>query len=158
MSTFGRTSVQSVGRSIKVTADGRPEMKAAGVTLDWALVAAVTGADVTLEDGVVVKIGEKYVRYGQLLTKVTTGGKYGPYDPAAADGRQTLARGNAYLVLMTVKENDLRSDHPPVMDGGRVFKDRLLATTGAASLAAGPTFANLETLFPRITYVAETPI
>jgi hypothetical protein len=39
-----------------------------------------------------------------------------------------------------------------VLEGGLVWKARLLATTGAASLAAGPTFANLEAALPRLRY------
>ncbi|WP_406324131.1 head decoration protein [Streptomyces niveus] len=31
-----------------------------------------------------------YIKSGIPLGKVTTGGKYGPYDDAASDGRQTL--------------------------------------------------------------------
>jgi len=155
MSTFGRSIIQQVGRSIKLTADGQPEAKAAGVTVDWTTVTAISGSDVTYEDGVIVKVGEKALRYGQLLTKITASGLYGPHDPAAADGRQTLTKGAAFLVNHTMKENDRNSDHPEVIYGGLVFKDRLIATTGAASLAAGPTFTNLEALFPRLAYVAE---
>lgn len=32
-----------------------------------------------------------YVKSGIPLGKITTGGKYGPYDDAATDGRQTLS-------------------------------------------------------------------
>lgn len=157
MASYGPQTLQTVGRSIRLQADGRGEMKHIGVTVDWATVAAVAGADVALEDGITVLIGEKYLRYGQLLTKITATGKYGPYDPAAGDGREVLARGDAFLVDVTVKERDYASDHPPVLYGGDVWRARLIATTGAASLAAGPTFANLETLFPRLQYVNEVP-
>lgn len=268
MATFGRELLDNVGGSIQLTADGRPEFKAGGITFDWEKVDAVTGTDVTYEDGVLVRVGEKAVRYGQVVTLIgeaevqtatwtggptagsaivtlpadgafpaesTTGiafnataaafqaalealsrigpngasvaragagsagdpyvytitfarrlgnvpqltathtftggttptatmatttagvgtGKYGPYDSAATDGRQTLTRGNCFLVNHTVKELDAKSDHPPVLDGGRVFKDRIIATTGTASLADGPTFTNLEAAFPRLSYVAD---
>lgn len=270
MSTFGRQSILTVGRSVRLSADGRPEVKHAGVTIDWSTVAAVSGAAVTLPDGVVVQVGEKYLRYGQLVTAIgvaevqtveftggptagsavitlpavgaeaaqsvtvgatasaasfqaslqalsrigpngatvarsgagsaadpyvytvtfsrqlgnvpeftstntftggttpsvthgtTTsgsdaGGKYGPYDPGASDGRQTLSRGFCFLVNETVKENDLHSDHPPAVYGGLVWKDRLVATSGTHTLAAGPTYTELEAAFPRIAYVAESP-
>lgn len=156
MPTYGQELRENVGGSIQLTADGQPQMKAGGVSIDWSTVAAVAGADVTYEDGVLVRIGEKALRYGQVITKITASGKYGPYDPAAGDGRQTLARGDAYLINQTVKETDLHSDHPQAMDGGRVFKSRIIQSGGAAaSLAAGPTLANLETTFPRIAYVPD---
>jgi hypothetical protein len=85
-----------------------------------------------------------------VITNVVTtaggalGGMYGPYDPAATDGRQTLTKGRVFVVNETIRELDHASNHPPVIDGGRVFKSRLLATIGTHSLAAGPTFAELE--------------
>jgi hypothetical protein len=160
MSTYGRATIGTVGNSIQLTADGQPEMKVGGVSIDWATVAAVSGSDVTLEDGVTVLIGEKYIRYGQVLCKITASGKYGPWDNAtpATDGRQLLVRGNCFLANQTVKENDHASDHVPVLDGGRVFKDRILQTgAGAHTLAGGPTLAEFEAAFPRISYVGETP-
>lgn len=152
MSTFGRTTLEQLGRSIQVSSDGFPEFKTAGVTIDWATVAAVAGSDVTWLDNFVVKVGEKALRYGQVITKITASGKYGPYDPAAVDGRQTLARGSAYVLNESYKEDDTASDHPPgAFDGGHVFLDRILHSGGgAASLAAGPTEANLLTTFPRL--------
>lgn len=88
------------------------------------------------------------------------GGKYGPYDPNATDGRQTLSRGNCFINNRTVKEHgaiaDLNigqaSDHPQVFDGGTVWKERILMTTGTHSLAAGPTVTEFEAAFPRIAY------
>lgn len=88
------------------------------------------------------------------------GGKYGPYDPNATDGRQTLSRGNCFINNRTVKEHGLidgvstnmATDHPQVFDGGTVWKERVLMTTGAHSLAAGPTVTEFEAAFPRIAY------
>lgn len=153
----GRTVVESTGRSIQVTADGSPEFKHGGVTIDWSTVAAVAGADVTLKDGVVVKIGEKYLRYGQVIKKITASGKYGPYDPAAADGREVAPiRGEDYILNETMKEDDIGSDHPAALEGGRVFLGRIIQSgVGAASLAAGPTLANLLAGFPRLLLVKE---
>lgn len=74
----------------------------------------------------------------------TSGGKYGPFDSAASDGRQTLTKGNVYVLNETIREVDHTSAHPPVIYGGKIFKQRLLCTVGTHSLAAGPTFAELE--------------
>jgi hypothetical protein len=155
MATFGRTIFENVGRSIQLTADGRPETKVAGVSIDWSLVTAVSGSDATYLDGVVVKVGEKALRYGQVLCKVTASGKYGPYDFAAADGRQTLAPGDVYVVNETTREDEAASDHPPVLFGGIVFKSRLIATAGTHSLANGPTYTELLAALPRLQLVNE---
>src|SRR4051812_34224319 len=57
----------------RVSSDGSPLVKTAGVSLDWATVAAVASNDVTLNDGSVIKVGAKYLRYGQVITKITSG-------------------------------------------------------------------------------------
>ena len=158
MTTYGRKVLAQTGRIVQITSDGKPEWKSVGITIDWATVTAVSGADLTLADDTVVKIGAKALRFGTVLTRITATGKFGPYDSAAADGRQLLARGNVFLLNETTFEvppigfGAAPSDHPGVIEGGRVFKDRLLATTGTASLAAGPTFATLEAVLPRISY------
>jgi hypothetical protein len=155
MSTFGQTTLATIGRTPKVTADGCPEMKVAGVTIDWSTVAAVAGADVVLSDGLTVYIGEKYLRYGQVLCRITATSKYGPYDFAAVDGRQLLAPGECFVLNETVKENDRASDHPPVLCGGKVWKDRLIATAGTHSLANGPTYTELLTAIPRLQFLLQ---
>lgn len=156
MSSFGQTTLTTVGRSPKVSADGEPECKQIGVTIDWSLIAAVTGSDVVLDDGVTIKIGEKYLRYGQVICQVTAGGKYGPYDFAAADGRQTPANGTTFVLNSTVKENDRASDHAGVaIYGGPVWKARLIATAGTHSLAAGPTYTELLAACPRLQLVVD---
>jgi hypothetical protein len=262
-STYGRTVLETVGASIQVSADHAPEWKGLGLTVDWATV-AVAGADVNLEDGFFCPAGEKYIRYGQVLCRMTlqpaqtitvtgtpTGGTftvtgtrpdtgavttatvaynaavagtqtamdtifgagntlvtgagalpgnvhtvtfqgalinyavpvmttnstgfiggsaptataaivnaggnfgwYGPYDPAATDGRQTLVRGDCYIANHSVREQgDPTSNHVPALRGGLLWRQRLLITTGAASLAAGPTVTAFEAAFPRVAYV-----
>lgn len=42
--------------------------------------------------------GRRLLREGTLLCKITASGKYGPYDPDASDGRETVARGSAYVL------------------------------------------------------------
>jgi hypothetical protein len=263
-STYGRTVLEAIGASIQVSADHAPEWKGLGLTVDWTTV-AVTGVDVNLEDGFFCPAGEKFIRYGQVLTRITnqpsqtitvtgvptggtftvtgtrpdtgavttatiaynaavagtqtamdtifgagntlvsgagalpgnvhtvtfqgaliyyavplmttnsaglTGGTtpaataaivnaggnygwYGPYDPAATDGRQTLVRGYCYIANHSVREQgDPTSNHVPAVRGGMCWKARILMTTGAASLAAGPTVTAFEAAFPRVAYVA----
>jgi hypothetical protein len=157
MSTFGQSTVETTGRTIQVTADGRPEFKHAGLTVDWATVTAISGSDVTYLDGVTVKVGEKALRYGQVLVPITASGKYGPYDPAAGDGREAdPARDTTYIVNETVREDDANSDHPAALCGGLCFKGRIIQSgVGAASLAAGPTLAKLQAALPRLQLVTE---
>lgn len=275
MSSYGRRQVAQVGMSVDVSADGRPESKQGGITLDWQTVDAATQA-ATLSDGVQIAVGDLYLRYGQVLTKITnpatavvtingsptggtftvsvttyttandangnpvttantqttagvaynasaatlqtairglsnvggtlatvtgsaggpytitfdaslgqvavasdgtslTGGssptattatsafggdvgKYGPYDPSALDGRQTLTIGSCFVLRKTIKFNDLYSDHPEVLYGGLVFKDRIIQSgTATHTLAAGPTFAELIAALPRLAFVTESP-
>lgn len=253
---------------MQVTADGRPLAKLIGMTIDWSTVAAV-GSDTTLEDGIVIKAGEKYLRYGQVVTAIgvaevqtvtftggptagstvltlpaagndaaeaaaaiafnasaatfqatleamdrigpggvsvtrsgagsngdpyiytvtfdrlkgnvpqftsthsftggttpttthgtttagsDTGNKYGPYDSGASDGRQTIARDTTFIMNHTVRELDIASDHAgEAIYGGQMWKPRIIATAGSASLAAGPTWANLQTALPMMQLVS----
>jgi hypothetical protein len=68
--SFGTRSLGTLASRLKVSADGRPEAKIGGVTIDWSTVVAVSGSDVTLIDGVLVAVGEKYLRYGQVITRI----------------------------------------------------------------------------------------
>jgi hypothetical protein len=154
--TFGRNVVETAGRSIQVSADGRPEFKAAGITVDWSTVAAVAGSDVTWLDGVIVHVGEKGLRYGQVMCLITATGLYGPYDPGAADGRQLLVVGSIFIVNESMLENELNSNHPPVFDGGLVYLNRVLQSGVAAhTLVGGPTLAELLAAFPRLRLVRD---
>lgn len=260
---YGRQVLTQTGRDVAVLADLQDaQFKVGGITVDWSVVAAAVAAS-TLPDQTPIAIGDKFLRFGQIMTKITQsevqtvdlsgaddptggtwdmtilgetltgiaynvsaadlqtliqginhpyagrvtvskagfvytitfptdagnvavittvstsltgagvetitvltttsgaagGGKYGPYDPTATDGRQTLSRGNCFILNRTVKEKGFISslqtqetDHPQVFDGGTVWKPRILMTTGAHSLAAGPTVTEFETAFPRIAY------
>lgn len=149
MSSFGQVSEGSAGRSIQAACNGNLESKAGGVTVDWSTVAASGGAG-TLPDNVPYAIGDKYLRYGQVLTEITASGKYGPYDSAASDGREVLTRGKCHIVNETVFENDAKSDHPPTFEGGHAWRNRLIVHATVASLANGPTLATFLTAFPRV--------
>jgi hypothetical protein len=93
------------------------------------------------------------VTVGATISAGANSGMYGPYDTAATDGRQTLARGSFYWLNESVIVGDTLSNHPGVIEGGLVWKDRLIATTGTHSLILGPTFAEFEPLMPGINYV-----
>lgn len=93
------------------------------------------------------------VTISATITAGSNSGMYGPYDNTATDGRQTLARGAFYWLNASVLEQDTISNHPGVIEAGLVFRDRLIATTGTASLTNGPTFAAWEPLMPGIRYV-----
>lgn len=265
MADYGRQIIGNTGIPVFVEADGQGEYSPIGITLDWTTVVA-PGADVlVMPQGLTVKAGQKYLQFGQILTRITntpvqtltltgaTGGTftlngyrtdtgvnvttgalaynittaallaalqaptmfgptpitvtgtpgasyvitsplslmtvngaaltgttptaalvlttavgnygyYGPYDPTASDGRQTLTRGQVKILNNIVLQNgimgnvtNLASNHPGVLIGGCVWKARLIATLGTASLAAGPTFAALEAVMPRLTYAGSFP-
>lgn len=256
---YGRNVIGSTGAPIMVAAAEDTIWQPIGVSIDWSLVTAV-GADVTSPEGFIVKNGSKWLRYGQVLCKVTTlpaqtatitgtpaggtftlsgtrpdtggysttaaipynetaanvqaalvaafpgysftvsgsaggpytitsplgqltatgaftggtspaiatavtvaganAGKYGPYDFAATDGRQTVARGNVCILNQSVMElgvlqfmSQSSTNHPGCLVGGLVWRERIIATTGTHSLAAGPTFTELEAALPTLRYV-----
>lgn len=78
-------------------------------------------------------------------TAGTGNGKYGPIDTTATDGRQTMTRGEAYILNETVVKSDIGSDNPAVFEGGLTWQDRLLV-----GVLNGPTIANFLTAFPAI--------
>lgn len=166
---FGRTSLaQNSVFPTRVSTDGSPVYKTGGVTIDWSTVAAASG-DVTLGDGSIIKDGNKYLRYGQVICRIGSpgtgevSGGYGPYDPLATDGRQTLTQGRCFIVDQTVLRypsgaantgaaNDIIGG---VLEGGSVWRNRLLCTGGAHSLAAGPTETELLAAFPGLFVVRD---
>lgn len=156
MSSFGRSIFDSAGKSIQVTADGKPECKQGGITVDWALVGA-QGSDVTWLDGVVVAAGEKGLRYGQIMCLVTASNLYAPYDPAAANGQQLLIVGKTFILNESMRQDEVASDHPVAIYGGLCFLNRILQSGVAThTLALGPTLAELLAVFPRLQPVTET--
>ncbi len=152
MSTYGTRTTDTIGRAVRVSADGCPRRKAGGLSIDWDTVAAVA-EETALADGTLVKAGDKYLRYGQIVTRITASGRFGPADTAAADGREIVTgavRGDAFIVDETVLRSQSASDHPAVLDGGLVFKGRILMGG-----AGQPTEAQVEAMFPGITFVTD---
>src|SRR4051812_41937316 len=132
-STYGRQELGTVGRSIQVIASDffDASWKPFGITVDWDTVDALTD-DVTLLGGTTILKGQKYIPLGTVMVEMDSG-YYGPFDDGANDGRDTLARGKAYILNEDVTENVAgfgivqgnASKHPGVFDGGLVFKGRL---------------------------------
>lgn len=92
-------------------------------------------------------------------------GKYGPYDPAASDGRQTLTPGQCCILNTTCLQSGIlgtfttiATDHPGAIQGGMVWLNRIIATLGTHSLALGPTHAELRAAFPRLTFADAPPL
>jgi hypothetical protein len=115
-----------------------------------ALVANATGLTGGTAPGVTIAV----------TTAGTATGKFGPYDFAATDGRQTLTRGNVGIINRTILLSGVNNlynlrdtDHVGLLVGGPVFRGRLIATAGTHSLANGPTFTELEAALPLLEYV-----
>ncbi len=75
---------------------------------------------------------------------------FGPYDPAATDGRQNVNRGDCWIANRThvaggTFQIPLQDDYHTgeCITGGKVWGAKVIATNGTASLAAGPTWASL---------------
>lgn len=174
--SFGQTRTlftERFGRSIQVSADGAPKYKAGGITFDWASVPALANGDatyqgvatvlvngkreVTFEDGVVVKEGEKAVRYGTIVVydstldtpSVVDGDPNGAYRPAT--GADVLVRSQTFIVNETWTEDDSSSNHFGVMDGGRMWRDRVLFGDGTT----GPTIAEVEAAMPLVVWALD---
>lgn len=84
-------------------------------------------------------------------------GGYGPFDPSASDGRQTLSIGKCGLMNVTVIEKGVLgitatdNRNTNLIVGGRVWEARLIQSgVGTHSLAAGPTRAELLAALPRL--------
>lgn len=289
---LGRTVLSITGTALRVSADGSPEYKTGGLTIDWTTVAAAGGNSVLPWDNTPILTGQKYLRFGQCLARIngyavtitisatggtftitvtvgavpgsslvagvitsnnganptqttaaiawnataaqvqaalalltnigtdfggiaraqvsgaaggpytitlakdlgtstitttagaltggggtavvaitnatgSTPGFYGPFDPTATDGRQTLVRGACWVLdeilfqypagtpLLSAANDQIGG----IFDGGRVWKNRVLmafAATGLAhSLVAGPTEAEFNAAFPRISYASD---
>jgi hypothetical protein len=255
---FGRTLLSTNNvLPTRVSADNQPIYKPGGITIDWANTVAAPGSPVTLPDGSVIQAGSKYLRYGQVMTKITlpatdvvtingtptggtftvsavvnggtiqttsaiafnataatlqaalvaltnvgaggaivtgsaggpytitfanalgpvtvtasgaslTGGStptatvaqsapggnlnwFGPYDPAATDGRATLTKGSVFVLDELILQYDAAASVSPentqtgrAIEGGLIFIDRVLQSGVAThTLAAGPTLAEL---------------
>lgn len=160
MPTYGRRKYGTTGHAIRVTADGSPEYKAGGVTVDWTTFGAES-ADRTLSDGTVISTGQRGIELGTVLAKITASGLYGPFSSTATDGRQTLARGSCFIVDETWLQNNPvglgtgATDHPAVLEGGRVFSARLrMGGANPASIGGNqPTRVQVEAAFPRLRFI-----
>jgi hypothetical protein len=163
-SSYGRQVLTpQIGNDLMVLANLDDAIfKPGGVTVDWTTVTAVSGTDVTLTDGNIVRVGQKGLRYGQILCQITASGLYGPYDVADTTlGRGTLVRGKCFILNQTVLENGvmpglptLATNHPPgVFYAGLCWLARLIIGAAAHEIGpAGPTVAAFETAFPQINY------
>lgn len=157
--TFGRHTIGNAsGLPVRVSADGSPEYKPGGVTIDWSTVTAAA-EDTTLGDGTIVPSGGKAMEYGTILVLITASGKYGPYASGASDGRQTLGRGTSYILDETVVQYGQLGvpglvtgtpDHPAVIEGGLVWRDRL--KIDANGTTTKPSVSTFNSAFPRIRY------
>ena len=93
-------------------------------------------------------------------TAGVSSGYYGPFRSDATDGRQTLVRGRCAILNESVTElgplglGGTATDHPPVFDGGKVWRARLNIGGDNPTSIGGlePTVSQFETAFPRVKY------
>jgi hypothetical protein len=156
--TFGRRVLSTTGVPTQVSADGSPEWKVGGITLDWATVTAEV-SDRTLTDGTVIKAGAKGLEYGTILcAKVVpevqtisidaTGGTFTisgnsnttpatAYNASAATVQTNIrALGGSYAnVTVTKVQNRWTLTEQPGTDGGTF--DLRITRNGVSRLIAG---------------------
>lgn len=151
MGTFGTSALETSGRGVMLSADGDPIWKTGGLSIDWSVMLEASG-DTTLADGTVVKDGDFYCPVGTLLTRITASGKFGRYQSGAGDGRQTLTPGSCYFANQTIVKSSLKSDHVPAVEGGRLWKSRVLSSAVSTNPAS---FSTIVAAFPNVTWVGD---
>ncbi len=99
-----------------------------------------TGRPVTLDASKFVQathFPQFYLPSGTALGKVTAGGKYGPYDDTASDGRQVCV---GYTLTATQMKTTTSTPQAVLYEHGRVIVANLPFATGAGAIdAAGQT-------------------
>jgi hypothetical protein len=92
------------------------------------------------------------VKSGTVVVQVSAAGAnqrlYGPFDPAAADGRQTPESGRAFLLLDSHKVSAGRRTSVAGIDHGAVLRNFLPAQVSAA----GRLTAAVEAAMPRVRF------
>jgi hypothetical protein len=144
-------------RGISLTADGQPKAKSGGVTFDWTSVVALAkdtylyssldenGDPIT--DAVAIVAGEKVLPVGSVIIRKAGGDGEFVLAPATIDAAAEGVRGDIFLVNETVLKSDRYSAHPVAIDGGRIFKSRLMvagANGGATTANAGTAFYGVD--------------
>lgn len=152
--SYGQNQIASAGQGQRVLAVPHTgQFKAGGVTIDWDTVDAVSGSAVTLDDETVIPIGEKYIRYGTVISKISATGKYGPADTSENDGREVVTaaqRGSSFILDETVIESVDGDVVGGCLYGGQLFRDHMnIAGTDQ------PTDANVMTMFPQVEFVRD---
>lgn len=151
MGSFGKNTMSKFSFGSSVRASSIPEGVRSGV-IDWNLIPAVS-EDTTFYDNVEVKAGEKCLRYGNVLIRITSEGTsknmFAIYDPEATDGRQRLERNNTFILDETICESD-SDTNPQLFDKGSVFKERLLV--GGDNQ---PTWEDFNRAFPQVSFISD---
>jgi hypothetical protein len=126
--------------------------------------AGAVGVPYITADGTLLTGGTSPTATATLLPASGTAantGYFGPYDPTASDGRQTLTRGECFVLDETFVyqpygtilpgPNEVRGG---AIDGGAIWLQRVIqAGAGTASLAAGPTLSAFLAAFPAFQIV-----
>ena len=102
---------------------------------------------------------------GTTTMDTVNAGRFGPYNSAATDGRQTLTPGDCFVLDATWLDTPtgafpgLGTAHPPVIQGGRVDSSKLVLSTGQgqfplpAGYPAGPSLTALMAACPGLILV-----
>lgn len=118
------TTTDPLSGQINVLASQHMAVKAVGVTVDAATVTADSK-------------GHKYLLNGTILSKIDASGKYGPYDAAATDGRQSIGDTDGIIIHggIDLKDGDVITG---ILLHGSVLEARILNLDAAAKAALSP--------------------
>jgi hypothetical protein len=150
---FGQTTYGANGGGAVLSVNGVVNSIPGGATIDWTT-ALTAATETTLADGRIIPAGVRYLPFGLIMAKITSGGKYGPHQSGVADGRQTLTKGSCFLLNQTIVETDSQSEYASgAIDGGRIWSTRLKnLNAGGTAYAAHTVDSTFNLAFPQISF------
>lgn len=161
-SVSGRNDVFETGTLTQIWANATGiRHKVGGSTFDWATALVVEDDDLTLPDGTVLKVGQRYIPMGAFIGLIddavapADNGYYGLVDHAATDGREVLERGRVWFTDKVILFEDDMSAHVTLFDGGTVFEARMCIDNDAPT-PGFLTEAEINDLFPQLRFVSTT--
>lgn len=149
MSTpYGRQVIGTTGEiGFQILSGADAKWKPAGITIDWGTVYPVA-TDTVLNDGNTILTGNKHLRYGQFMLKITSSGKYGPYTApmTATDAAGAITAGDLVINLDAGGSNLSPGDVLHIAAGGGTAEDVIVksVSTNAVTLVAACAFSHTD--------------
>jgi len=140
----------NLGRTVGVIASGVPHYKMGAVTIDWSTVGQQLADTTIAQEGRTILAGQKYIRYGTVLCRITASKKFGPFtDAMPADTNNGAIAAGAVSFLLTTGSLFINpGDVLHIAAGGGTAEDIVVGSynsgTKRVTLLAGTAFAFLH--------------